>query len=206
MFEGLWFDIVDQPYSINFVPDCRDVFGEVARAAPARWPLGSGDREPFRHVGAPKTTGARRRLFNPGGGLHRRGENIYADQDWVYDRNAGGGIPKPVEYRQSLSRVINGLIECGFGIEHFAETVDLHPDTAAEPQGSWDHYVRVRPAVVQHSGDASARPAGRTPGRRPPRRRTTRACGSSARAARAGAARRPPRAGPMVVSISVPAA
>ena len=86
----------------------------------------------------------RRRLFDPEAPYIDGARISYADQDWVYDRNTGGDIPKPVEYRQSLSRVINGLIECGFGIEHFAETVDLHPDAAAEP-GSWDHYVAFVP-------------------------------------------------------------
>ena len=142
VFEGLSFDIVDQPYSINFVPDCRDVFGEVARL------LRPGGR--YRVVIAnPLGMSVCQSDWNGDGyliqGAYIDGARIsYADQDWVYDRNTGGDIPKPVEYRQNLSRVINGLIECGFGIEHFAETVDLHPDAAAEP-GSWDHYVAFVP-------------------------------------------------------------
>ena len=31
VFQSGAFDIVSQPYSLNFVPDCRDVFAQVAR-------------------------------------------------------------------------------------------------------------------------------------------------------------------------------
>lgn len=136
------FDIVDQPYSINFVPDCREVFHEVARV------LRRGGRYRVA-IANPLGIGVRRSDWSEPGYLitapYVDGERIaYEDQEWVCDGNSKTEVPGPVEYRQCLSRVINGLIESGFRIEHFSDTTDIHPDETAEP-GTWDHYVAFVP-------------------------------------------------------------
>lgn len=136
------FDIVDHPYSINFVPDCRDVFLQTARVL-----------RPGGHyrvaVANPFGISARENDWNGEGYLVREpytdGQKIaYDDQDWVYERESDRLIPKPVEYRQNLARVINGLADHGFRIIHFSDSLDMHPDTRSEP-GSWDHYVAFLP-------------------------------------------------------------
>lgn len=68
----------------------------------------------------------------------------YDDQDWVYERTSKAQIAKPVEYRHTLSTVVNGLIELGFSIQHVSDSSDMHPDSNAEPE-SWDHFVAFAP-------------------------------------------------------------
>lgn len=141
-FDPNSFDIVDQPYSINFVPDCRDVFREAARVLRAGGHYRVAVANPF-------GMSVRQGDWNGMGYLVRKpyvdGQKITSeDQDWVYDRASGRDIPKPVEYRQNLGRVVNGLIDQGFRILHFSDSFDMHPDVGSEP-GTWDHYVAFLP-------------------------------------------------------------
>ncbi|MGD9588498.1 MAG: class I SAM-dependent methyltransferase [Pyrinomonadaceae bacterium] len=136
------FDIVDQPYSINLVPDCRGVFRQVAAVL--------RPRGRYRVVIAnPIGMGVRQSDWNDGGysisEAYIDGARLtWDDQEWVYDRGLKADVPKPVEYRQTLGRVLNGLIDLGFRVEHFSETIDIHPDVNGEP-GTWDHYVAFVP-------------------------------------------------------------
>ena len=136
------FDLVEHAYSINFVPDCLEVFGQVKRvlrdsglyrlmiANPFGMPVGYKDwngegylvREPY--IDGAKVT--------------------YDDQEWVYHRRPGSEVPRPVEYRHNLSTVINGLADRGFRILHFSDSQDMHPDASGGP-GTWDHYVAFMP-------------------------------------------------------------
>ena len=142
MFEPASFDIVDHAYSINFVPDCRGVIGGVARV------LRRGGRYRLT-IANPFGMAVRETDWNGEGytirGPYTDGAKItYDDQEWVYERAPGTEIPRPVEYRHNLSTVINGLAESGFIIEHFSDSLDMHPDPQAEP-GTWDHYVAFVP-------------------------------------------------------------
>jgi ubiquinone/menaquinone biosynthesis C-methylase UbiE len=133
------YDVVWQPYSLNLVPDCRAVFGQVARvvrpsgtycvqvANPYILGVGEGDFDGEGYVvKLPYVQGA---------------EVVSADATWV----AGGPAIEPArEYRQTLERVINGLVETGFRITHLDEGTDTHPDPGARP-GSWDHFNAIVP-------------------------------------------------------------
>ena len=134
------FDIVWHPYSLNFVPNARVVFREVARvlrpkglyhfmcANPFACGLGSkdwdGNAYPLR---LPYIDGA---------------EITYADEDWVFKDDKPHAIQGPREYRQTLSKLLNGLIEQGFVILHMEECTEYVPD--AEP-GTWDHFQSIVP-------------------------------------------------------------
>ncbi len=139
------FDLVDHAYSINFVPDARLVFREVARV------LRPGGR--YRLMFAnPLVLGVNPRAWNGEGYLLTRpyqdGAAIEAeDEAWTYRRDAGGtvpAVPAPREYRHTLSTVVNGLTEHGFTIRRLADLPGIHPDAAAEP-GTWDHFVATAP-------------------------------------------------------------
>ena len=136
------FDIVHQPYSINFVPDCTVVFAEVAKI------LRSGGQY-WVAVGNPFTMNVRQGEWNGKGyaldGPYVGGAEItYTDQEWVYDRESNGAIEQPVEYRHNLATVINGLISEGFSIDHLSDSTDMNPDTGSKP-GSWNHFVAYAP-------------------------------------------------------------
>jgi len=49
------------------------------------------------------------------------------------------------EYRQTLSKLLNSLIELGFSLVRLSDTMDLNADISAEP-GSWDHRNAIAPA------------------------------------------------------------
>jgi SAM-dependent methyltransferase len=138
------FDLVWHPYSLNFVPNARLVFGEVARV------LRRGGIYHF-NCANPFCAGLTERDWDGQGyALHRPyqegAELSYPDQPWVYRRDPSSNAPirPPREYRHGLGTLVNGLVESGFVVEHLSELVDVHPDPTAEP-GTWDHFVSVAP-------------------------------------------------------------
>ena len=136
------FDLVDHAYSINFVPECLEVFKQVARVLRPGGYYKVMSANPF-------TAGIEPSDWNGSGYVLREpyvdGASItYADQDWVYDVAFRGQIPAPMEYKHSLSKIVNGLSETGFSIVHLSDNADMHPDLSAEP-GSWDHLVAHAP-------------------------------------------------------------
>jgi ubiquinone/menaquinone biosynthesis C-methylase UbiE len=136
------FDIVHQAYSLNFVPNCQEVFRQVANVLRTGALYRVACANPF-------TMGTKPNDWN-GSGYLLTGPYVqdavitYDDLDWVYDRAAKGGIAKPIEYRHALSTLINGLIESGFSIKHVSDSSDMHPNLNVEP-GSWDHFVAFAP-------------------------------------------------------------
>ena len=143
-FAAAAFDIVWHPYSLNFVPDARAVFREVARVLRPRGLYYLQCANPFCWGLAPQDwNGSAYPLKYP----YLQGvETIASDQDWVYERSETSAetIPGPREYRHTLSTLINGLAEQGFVIRHLSEEVDLTPDLQAQP-GTWDHFVAFAP-------------------------------------------------------------
>lgn len=138
------FDIVWHPYSLNFVPDARAVFREVARVL---------RNHGFYHFQCanPFFSGLGPRDWNGNGYTLQSPyvdgtETTYDDQEWVYSRSEKSGevIPGPREYRQTLSTVMNGIIEQGFVLLHVADQMDITPNLQAEP-GTWDHFVAFAP-------------------------------------------------------------
>jgi SAM-dependent methyltransferase len=138
------FDIVHQPYSINFVPEAERVFREVARV------LRPGGRY-YLQCANPFSIGVGTRDWNGEGYTLRQpyvaGAPVAAeDEDWVYSgaRGERPHIPAPREYRHTLGTLINGLAGRGFVLRHVEEFKDMHPDPQAEP-GSWQHLTAVAP-------------------------------------------------------------
>ena len=134
------FDVVWQPYSLNFVPDARQVFREVARVLRREGLYYFSCANPF-------VSGLTERDWNGQGYLLRQpyqaeAEISYSDAPWVHE--AGETIPRPREYRHTLSTLINGLIAQDFVIQHVSDSTDFYPDPNAEP-GTWDHFTAIAP-------------------------------------------------------------
>lgn len=144
VFADRTFDLVYHPYALNFVPDCRVVFREVARV------LRPGGRYHF--VAAnPFCQGMGTSDWNGVGYVVRRpyieGEAIhYVDEPWVFraDTKPVASLPPVREYRQTLGRILNGLADCGFVIYRMLEWAGHPQDLSAEP-GSWEHFTAYLP-------------------------------------------------------------
>jgi ubiquinone/menaquinone biosynthesis C-methylase UbiE len=142
IFATASFDIVHHPYSLNFVPDANEIFRQVRRI------LRTGGLYRF-NCANPFTMGMERNSWNGEGYVLKNAyfsndEITYNDQDWVYDKNKHEPIPNPIEYRHSLSNLINGLVDSGFEILNVSDKSDMYPDQSAEPK-SWDHFIAFAP-------------------------------------------------------------
>jgi ubiquinone/menaquinone biosynthesis C-methylase UbiE len=141
-FETAGFDVIHQAYSLNFVPDAVEVFRQVARV------LRIGGIYQFACAN-PFVMGIGQKDWNGEGYLLKEpyigGARIsYDDQDWVYNREMHEKIPSPVEYRHTLSNVLNGLIENGFVLLHVSDNCDMNSDAAAAPK-TWEHFTAFAP-------------------------------------------------------------
>jgi ubiquinone/menaquinone biosynthesis C-methylase UbiE len=142
-FEDDRFDVVWQPYSITFVPDCREVFSEVARV------LRPGGRY-LCQAANPFALGLGTRAWNGRGyevrAFYEQGAEILGDdEDWVLPRAAeSAGIDPPREYRQLLSTLLNGLIDRGFRLLRFEEERGTERAEETTP-GEWGHFMAVMP-------------------------------------------------------------
>jgi ubiquinone/menaquinone biosynthesis C-methylase UbiE len=138
------FDLVWQPYSLNFVPDAPTVFGEVARVLRPGGLYHLQCANPFVHgLTTADWDGEGYALKRP----YLNGAAVgYDDEAWVYRQAepAGEAIPGPREYRHTLSTVINGLIARGFVIRRVSDSWSMSPDPAAPP-ATWAHLVAYAP-------------------------------------------------------------
>lgn len=145
-FETAGFDIVYHAYSLNFVPDAVEVFRQVTRI------LRIGGLYCF-SCANPFLMGMSQNDWNGEGYILKKAyfsdEKIsYDDQDWVYDKNKHEPIPNPVEYRHSLSDLINGLVQTDFKILNVSDKSDMYPNQNAEPK-SWDHFIAYAPPWIK---------------------------------------------------------
>lgn len=134
------FDIVWQPYSINFVPNARQVFAQVARVLRSNGVYRFNCANPF-------VLGLSERDWNGEGyplkQPYLEGVAITCtDASWVHE--SGEAIPQPREYRHALSTLINGLIEQDFEIRHVSDSTDFGSDPNAPP-GTWEHFTAIAP-------------------------------------------------------------
>jgi SAM-dependent methyltransferase len=143
------FDVIQHAYSINFVPDVRPVFQQVARVIRPGGTYQVMFANPFVHGLSPRAwDGAGYSLRLP----YLDGEPVQVeDEPWVYrarDDASGAerrpAAPAPREYRHALSTIVNGLAEHGFTIRRLSDAVTIFPDVDAAP-GTWDHFVSVAP-------------------------------------------------------------
>ncbi|HVF57308.1 MAG TPA: class I SAM-dependent methyltransferase [Pyrinomonadaceae bacterium] len=144
-FDENAFDLVFHAYSLNFVPDARAVFREVARVLRAAGMYQFMCANPFYFGLGTKDW--------DGGGYALKARYVDGavvtneDQIWVYGDGRGergDAVPGSREYLHTFSTLTNGLIEQGFVIRHVSERISLHADYNAEP-GTWDHFVSVAP-------------------------------------------------------------
>lgn len=141
------FDIVCHPYSLNFVPDARVVFGQVARVLRVGGVYYFNCANPFASgMVASDWTGQGYLLRQP---YVDGAELTYADEPWVLgDTSPSKPINRPKEYRHTLSTLINGLVEHGFVLQHVSDYSDFTPNPNAEP-GTWEHFVSFAPPWLQ---------------------------------------------------------
>lgn len=142
-FDGKSFDLIWHPYSLTFVPDSRVVFREVSRVMKDGGIYYLMCANPFfsgmTHY---NWSGDGYALKTP---YEDEVLTSYPDQEWVYDRSQDK-IQEPREYKQTFSRIINGLIEEGFLLSHFSE---VKSDSSEALPGSWEHFTNIAPPWVE---------------------------------------------------------
>lgn len=136
-FSAASYDIVNHAYSLNFVPDARAVFREVARV------MRSGGVYTF-NCAYPAFAGMGTRDWTGAGYLLQRpyvegAEVTYPDEAWVYpDGQPERRIPPVREYRHTLGALVNGLLAEGFALLSLDEQQIGSPDAAP---GCWEHFL-----------------------------------------------------------------
>lgn len=145
-FDNNSFDIIWHPYSLTFVPDSRVVFHEVSRILKVGGLYHLMCANPF-------FFGLTHNAWNGDGYIlklpYEDGSvTTYPDQEWVYDRSQSlNKIQEPIEYRQTLSRIMNGLIKEGFVLAYLSEIKSNDPESLP---GSWGHFTDVAPPWLEY--------------------------------------------------------
>ena len=147
------FDVVYQPYSINYIPEVQAVLDEISRVLKTGGIYHLMFHNPFVH-GSWKDAcwgnqWTKEELWNgkgyPLSQPYRDGEPIrIQDQTWNFEDTKGNKIKAkaPQEFRHTLSTIINSLIKRKFNILKFEEYTGS--DFEADP-GTWAHYITVAP-------------------------------------------------------------
>jgi len=143
MFKSDLFNIVSQPYSLNFVPDCREVFRQVARVLRSGGLYSFWAANPFAcGLGTHSWNGRSYEFNSP----YQQGQPLeYEDEAWVFPTASSSPRPSgPREYRQLLSTLLNGLIDSGFALLHIQEETGHDAPDELIP-GEWHHFTAVMP-------------------------------------------------------------
>jgi SAM-dependent methyltransferase len=137
---GAGFDIVWHPYSLNFVPDARAVFAEVARVVRRGGLYRLMCANPF--VMGVSTRDWDGRGYALGSTYLDGAEVAGVDEEWVYERGGREQVRPPREHRHGLGTLVGGLSEHGFRIVRASEdeSILLRPDAVP---GTWDHFVSI---------------------------------------------------------------
>lgn len=143
-FSDASFDLVYQPYSINFVPDPVVVIREVARVlrrggvyrldfSNPFWSMEESDwTEKGYPIREPYVSGKPLEFDNPNWDVQD------ADGNWHK-------VQGPHEFMHTLSTILNALIENDLQIFHFDEFPK--GDNSAEP-GTWEHLCSIVPPFM----------------------------------------------------------
>jgi ubiquinone/menaquinone biosynthesis C-methylase UbiE len=154
VFNAETFDIVSQPYSLNFVPDCREVFAQVARVLRPGGLYSFWAANPFASgLGTKSWNGTAYEIKS----LYEQGQQVqYQDEAWVFPSNSSMPRPPgPQEYRQLLSTLINGLVEQNFHLLHINEEMGRSPADDLI-SGEWDHFTAVLPPWISFLAELKA--------------------------------------------------
>jgi len=136
------FDVVWQPYSLNYSPTVGPVFREVARVLEPDGIYQVTFANPFTQaVDDDSWDGEGYRLR----GLYTDGEDVSRYfPTWDVEQPDGSVITvdRPHEFRHTLSTVLNALVRNGFVLLHLKEWM-----RHAEPlePGSWPHFTQAAP-------------------------------------------------------------
>ncbi len=154
--EDAFFDLVYQPYSVNYIPETGQLFDEVCRVLK---PGGKYDlmfHNPYVHgtwkdgcwSKAWEVTELWRGKGYPVWQPYKDGHAIETlDGNWNFENPEAEAvaIKSPQEYRHTMSTVLNGLLSRGFRIVSYQEEVG--GDFSAPP-GSWEHYNACLPPWI----------------------------------------------------------
>jgi ubiquinone/menaquinone biosynthesis C-methylase UbiE len=150
------FDIVYQPYAINYIPSVQKVFDEISRILK---PCGYYDlmfHNPYVHGSWKngcwedewKTTelweGKGYPIWQP----YEDGYPIKTyDSNWNFTNHSERKIKikSPQEYRHTMSTIVNSLISRGLSIMSYKEEVG---SSYHKKPGSWDHYTSCLPPWI----------------------------------------------------------
>ena len=139
---GAPFDVVWMPYSINFVPDCRPVIAALVTQVAPGGVFRLQAANPFVLGMHPDDRAGDAYVRR---GMYVDGDRVAAaDPEWVYDRSLGIDVPRAVEYRHTLSTLINATVEAGLRVVHLEDAVDVPMDPSEAP-GTWDHFCATNP-------------------------------------------------------------
>ncbi|MEI7579894.1 MAG: class I SAM-dependent methyltransferase [bacterium] len=152
MFKAQEFDIVYQPYSINYIPTISKLFSEVARVTKSGGIYHLMFHNPFVHGswkdGCWGKEWETKELWQEKGyPIWQPYQESYpiqtSDQHWNFDNQKGKPqkVEGPQEYKHTLGAIFNGLIENHFDIFRFDEYKN-EVISKAKP-GTWEHYVSV---------------------------------------------------------------
>lgn len=142
------FDLIWQPYSINFVDDALAVFREVARI------LKPGGRYRLQFAN-PFLQSVDDRDWDGNGYPLKQpyidgAEMIYEDSEWEVwqEDDIVEKVEGPREFRHALSTIINGLTNQGFIIKGLWEDTDRTPPNPNAEPGTWEHFVTIAPPFM----------------------------------------------------------
>jgi SAM-dependent methyltransferase len=135
-FESSSFDVVWQPYSVNFVPEF--VIAEVSRVLRSDGVYTVMMANPFASgIGTRDLSGDGYVLRLP---YLDGAEYVFEDEDWVHDGKTE--VPPPREFRHTLGKVVRVLADAGFVLFRLDEAVT--PPSSAAP-GTWEHFKSIVP-------------------------------------------------------------
>ena len=136
------FDVVWQPYSVNFISSVDTVFKEVARVLKPGGYYYLGFANPFVHaVDDEAWNGTAYPLTRP----YIDGEEVslyFPHWDVWQEDGEVVKVDSPREFRHSLSTILNTLAKNHFTFLHLQEYIVAEKDP--EP-GSWPHFTQVAP-------------------------------------------------------------
>jgi SAM-dependent methyltransferase len=135
------FDIVWHAHSINFIPDVRPVFQEVARVLRAGGLYRVETQNPFYSgLSEQDRSGSGYLLSRP----YTDGELTFDDPHWSFldETSTVRRVVGPREFCHTLSTLVNTLIVHGFVLLGIWE--ELIGDPTAGP-GTWEHLTAIAP-------------------------------------------------------------
>ncbi|MFH0936922.1 MAG: class I SAM-dependent methyltransferase [Candidatus Daviesbacteria bacterium] len=151
MFEDEEFDVIYQPYSINYIPETNILFDGISRIIKPGGIYYLMFHNPFIHGswknGCWSGKWDKSELWEGKGyplwQSYKEGLEIKTvDPNWDFTNLEGKQvkIKSPQEFKHTLSNILNGLIKRGFNVIKFEE---YRTDVTNPEPGTWEHYVSI---------------------------------------------------------------